>query len=64
METLKKLEKKSLTKPKKPAQKIWSRAGLEPISICLADLKKAVTSMPRVPVEVVWLSLVLVQVNC
>ena len=33
------------------------------MSFCLADLKEAVTSMPSVPVEVVWLSLVLVQVN-
>ena len=58
-----KLCEKSVTKPKKPAQKIFSsRAGLESTSFCLADLKKAVTSMPSA-VEVVWHSLVLVQVN-
>ena len=34
-------------------KKIWSRAGLEPMSFCLADLKKAVTSMPSGS-EVVW----------
>ena len=42
-----KICEKSITKPKKPAQKyFWSRAGLEPTSFCFADLKKAVTSMP------------------
>ena len=39
-------EKTSHKAKKKPAQKNWSRAGLEPISFCLADLKKVVTSMP------------------
>ena len=37
-------------------------AGLEPLSFCLADLKKAVTSMPSAS-EVVWHSLVLGPVN-
>ena len=41
------MRKKDSQSRKKPAQKIfWSRAGLEPTSFCLADLKKAVTSMP------------------
>ena len=44
---------KSLTKPKKLHKKFWSRAGLEAMSFCLADLKKAVTSMPSGS-EVVW----------
>ena len=38
---IKKIAKKSLTKPKKIyTKKIWSRAGLEPMSFRLADLKK------------------------
>ena len=37
---IKKIAKKSLTKPKKSTQKNWSRAGLEPMSFRLADLKK------------------------
>ena len=37
---IKKIAKKSLTKPKKYTQKNWSRAGLEPMSFRLADLKK------------------------
>ena len=64
LETLGKLcEKRSQKAEKNPHKKFWSRAGLEPMSFCLTDLKKAVTSMPSVPVEVVWLSLVLVHVN-
>ena len=47
-------EKKSHKAEKKFAQKkFWSRAGLEPMSFCLADFKKAVTSMPSGS-EVVW----------
>ena len=39
-------EKKSHKAEKNCTKKFWSRAGLEPMSFCLADLKKAVTSMP------------------
>ena len=39
-ETLKKLRKKVSQCRKKSTQKIWSRAGLEPMSFRLADLKK------------------------
>ena len=46
-------EKKSHKAEKKLHKKFWSRAGLEPMSFCLADLKKAVTSMPSGS-EVVW----------
>ena len=35
---------KSLTKPKKIAQKILVMAGLEPMSFCLSDLEKAVVA--------------------
>ena len=59
---IKNICEKSLTKPKKPAQKTWSRAGLEHMSFCLVDLKKAVTSKPSAS-EVVWHRLVLVPVN-
>ena len=48
---IKKIAKKSITKPKKPAQKIFVEVGLEPTSFCLTDLKKAVTSMPKARVE-------------
>ena len=42
LEALKKVSQSQ----KKPAQKnFWSKAGLEPTSFCLADLKKALTSM-------------------
>ena len=43
---IEKIAKKSLTKPKNLQKNIWSRAGIEPTSFCLTDLKKAVTSMP------------------
>ena len=46
-------EKKSHKAEKNCTKKFWSRAGLEPMSFCLADLKKAVTSMPSGS-EVVW----------
>ena len=39
-------EKKSHKAGKNLHKKFWPRAGLEPMSFCLADLKKAVTSMP------------------
>ena len=39
-------EKKSYKAEKTCTKNFWSRAGLEPTSFCLADLKKAVTSMP------------------
>ena len=42
-----KIAKNKYHKAKKRTQKtFWSRAGLEPTSFYLADLKKAVTSMP------------------
>ena len=45
---IKKICEKSLSKPKKTCTKnFWSRVGLEPTSFCLADVKKAVTSMPN-----------------
>ena len=43
---IKKICEKKAHKAKKNHKKFWSRAGLEPMSFCLADLKKAVTSMP------------------
>ena len=47
LETLKKFEKRKYHKAEKTCTKnFWSGAGLEPTSFCLADLKKAVTSMP------------------
>ena len=58
----KNLRKKVSQSLKKSAQKIWSRAGLEPMSFRLADLKKP-QPLCQVPVEVMWHSLVLVQVN-
>ena len=41
-------KKKSHKAEKNMHKKFWSRAGLESMSFCLADLKKAVTSMPSV----------------
>ena len=58
----KKLRKKSHKAEKNLHKKFWSRTRLEPMSFCLADLKKAVTSLPSA-IEVVWHSLVLVPVN-
>ena len=46
-------KKKSHKAKKICTKKFWSRAGIEPMSFCLADLKKAVTSMPSGS-EVVW----------
>ena len=40
-ETLKKIAKKIVSHAKRTARKnVWSWAGLEPTSFCLADLKK------------------------
>ena len=46
-------EKKSHKAEKNLHKKILVMAGLEPMSFCLADLKKAVTPMPSGS-EVVW----------
>ena len=44
---IKKICEKSLTKPKKPAQKNLDKGGNRTHVFCLADLKQAVTSMTK-----------------
>ena len=46
LETLKNFAKKVSESRKDLHNNFWSIAGLEPTSFCLADLEKAVTSMP------------------
>ena len=52
---IEKICEKSLAKPKQTCtKKFWSRAGLEPTSFCLADLKKSSKKSEAEEATLVW----------